>query len=168
MNEPSKLSAYPYVPSTVSPEAQSYLREATPVGGPFKSKEEFVFIRKSFSDLSKADNDKGMKYHVTRIEKIKIDGVDVLRVTSKNPKEDGILIYIHGGAHTFGSADHLSQVFAEVADIAGLETYAINYRLAPEHPFPAGLEDCLKVYKTLLKSHDQAKVFLLGDSSGGH
>ena len=122
---------------------------------------------RSFQYILRLDNNQAMTAHVQKIEKKELDGVDVFEVTPKNFKGKNILIYIHGGAYTLGSADHLSQVFAEVADKANLKTYAINYRLAPEHPFPAGLDDCLKVYKALLKTHQQAKIFLLGDSSGG-
>ena len=54
MAEPTKLTPYPYVPSTVSPEAQSYLRNAIPVGGPVNSNEAFKEIRKIFSVYSQA------------------------------------------------------------------------------------------------------------------
>lgn len=83
-----------------------------------------------------------------------------------------VLIYLHGGAWVAGSAQHyekLSHRFAE----AGYLTFAINYRLAPEHPFPAGYEDCLDAVAWVMENANQwngdtQRVAVGGDSAGGN
>jgi epsilon-lactone hydrolase len=79
--------------------------------------------------------------------------------------EETTMLYLHGGGHMLGSAfgyRHLSGAFSLAA---GTGTLVPDYRLAPEHPFPAGLEDALKAYQWLLERSD--RVVVAGDSSGG-
>ena len=78
---------------------------------------------------------------------------------------DTTMLYLHGGGHMLGSAfgyRHLSGAFSLAA---GTGTLVPDYRLAPEHPFPAGLEDALTAYRWLLEHGD--RVIVAGDSSGG-
>ncbi|NGX57288.1 MAG: Monoterpene epsilon-lactone hydrolase [Chlamydiae bacterium] len=169
MSSKQVVSPFYHVPSTVSEEAQIFLRTAIPVGGPVDSIDTWQAIRKGFAEFSKTDHDKALIAHVEKVDQITLKNVPVTVVTPKDYDSEGgnIMIYIHGGAYTLGSADHLFQVFAPVAHQASLKTYAINYRLAPKFPFPSGLNDCVKVYKKLLKTHEASKIFFFGDSAGG-
>jgi len=82
---------------------------------------------------------------------------------------DRALLYIHGGAWYMGSANTHRAFVSRLAHASGICALLINYRLAPEHPFPAGLEDCIEVYDWLLHGGISAnKIVVAGDSAGGN
>lgn len=83
--------------------------------------------------------------------------------------EEGVLLYLHGGAWSMGSTDTHRMLVSSLALASGVRALSINYRLAPEHPFPAGLDDCLAAYHWLLRSGiSPAKIIVVGDSAGGN
>lgn len=79
----------------------------------------------------------------------------------------GIVLYLHGGAYVFGSVVTHRAIAAGLAVASQLPVLVINYRLAPEHPFPAALDDALMVYQALLQAHPGAPIAFAGDSAGG-
>ncbi len=82
--------------------------------------------------------------------------------------EEPIIYYVHGGAYTGGSIISHRALCGNLAYLAQARVLIINYRLAPEHPYPAALEDVLAAYRWLLKNGiPSKKVFMAGDSSGG-
>ncbi|NPV55820.1 MAG: alpha/beta hydrolase [Anaerolineae bacterium] len=82
---------------------------------------------------------------------------------------DRALFYIHGGAWSMGSTNTHRSLVSNLAYLSGIRALSINYRLAPEHPFPAGLEDCITAYEWLLRSGvSPDKVVIAGDSAGGN
>jgi acetyl esterase/lipase len=83
-------------------------------------------------------------------------------------RQPGTLLHFHGGAYTAGSLDSHRAMSARLAAACGCRVIAVGYRLAPEHPFPAGLDDAYGVYNHLLGAGtDPSSVVLLGDSAGG-
>jgi acetyl esterase/lipase len=83
-------------------------------------------------------------------------------------KGDGVVLYLHGGAYVYGSTRTHGDLIARLALGTGLRVLAPNYRLAPEHPFPAQVEDAVAVYRWLLGTGVKAeRVVLSGDSAGG-
>lgn len=76
----------------------------------------------------------------------------------------GAILYLHGGAYCVGSPRTHRPLAAWLARDSGLPVYALDYRLAPEHPFPAALDDALAAYEALCA---QGPVLLVGDSAGG-
>ena len=86
-------------------------------------------------------------------------------VTSPGP---GHLLYLHGGGYVIGSPDTHAGLVGELARRAGLRTTSVDYRLAPEHPFPAAVEDGLAAYRELLATGtDPRDLVVAGDSAGG-
>ena len=82
--------------------------------------------------------------------------------------EDEVVLYLHGGAYTAGSCASHRNAVSHIARAAGIRLLMPEYRLAPEHPFPAALEDGLAAYRWLLEQGaDPRKVILAGDSAGG-
>jgi acetyl esterase/lipase len=82
--------------------------------------------------------------------------------------EGGTMLYIHGGAHVACSPVTHRPITSWFAK-QGWRVFALDYRLAPEHRFPAGLEDCLAVYQALLASGvDPKRLVVAGDSAGGN
>jgi monoterpene epsilon-lactone hydrolase len=79
---------------------------------------------------------------------------------------DAIVLYLHGGGYLFGSPKTHRQVLIAMAKAFHGPCYGLDYRLAPEHPFPAALEDAVAAYRWLLSRHPQAQVALAGDSAG--
>ena len=81
---------------------------------------------------------------------------------------DVTLLYFHGGAYIFGSTRTHAELIARLALATPARTLAPEYRLAPEHPFPAAIEDAVSVYRTLLASGaDPKRIVVAGDSAGG-
>nr|WP_242511948.1 alpha/beta hydrolase [Rhodobaculum claviforme] len=93
-----------------------------------------------------------------------LGGVPVLRVAGPPGGARGVVLYVHGGAFVAGAADTHRALAARLAAGAGLAAVIPDYRLAPEHPFPAALEDVVAVLHAL--SAD-GPVVLAGDSAGG-
>ncbi|WP_163649354.1 alpha/beta hydrolase [Modicisalibacter sp. 'Wilcox'] len=78
------------------------------------------------------------------------------------------LLYLHGGSWMAGSAASHRPLAARLAQACRAEVISIDYRLAPEYPFPAGLEDCLDAWAWLAEEHGDAPLLLAGDSAGGN
>ena len=79
----------------------------------------------------------------------------------------GIVLYLHGGAYIYGSTVTHRAIACAIAAASRCTTLVINYRLAPEHPFPAGLDDACAVYRALLQENPRQPIALAGDSAGG-
>jgi len=97
-----------------------------------------------------------------------LGGVEVVVVESPvrlRPTDSPVVLYVHGGGYVLKSA--LDTLAVYMAEETGLPIVSVEYRLAPEHPFPAALEDCLAAYRGLLESYDPGEVVLLGGSAGG-
>jgi epsilon-lactone hydrolase len=77
-----------------------------------------------------------------------------------------IVLYLHGGGYLFGSPKTHRQVLIAMAKAFQAPAYGLDYRLAPEHPFPAAVEDAAKAYQWLLSRHPEADIVLAGDSAG--
>lgn len=98
-------------------------------------------------------------------KKIKIDHIEAEWLFPGQSAEDHVLLFLHGGGYAVGSPATHRGMAGRLAQTSGMDTLIIDYRLAPEHPFPAALEDAMLVYKWLL-SQGKA-VVLAGDSAGG-
>jgi epsilon-lactone hydrolase len=77
-----------------------------------------------------------------------------------------IVLYLHGGGYLFGSPKTHRQVLIAMAKAFQAPAYALDYRLAPEHPFPAAVEDAAQAYRWLITRHPEADIVLAGDSAG--
>lgn len=83
------------------------------------------------------------------------------------------LLYLHGGGWVLGNARSHDMICAELAAELGVLVVAVSYRLAPEHPYPAGLHDCLAVWRRLRSDGlgepvDKQRMLVAGDSAGGN
>jgi len=80
----------------------------------------------------------------------------------------GVLLYLHGGAYCLGSVATHRALIARLVQVTRYRALAPDYRLAPEHPFPAALEDVTSAYRWLLtQGHAPERIALVGDSAGG-
>ncbi len=81
-----------------------------------------------------------------RIESVDADGVPAELQTVTGTSEEKVLLYFHGGGFIFGSAYMQRPLTVALGKAAEMKVLSINYRLAPENPFPAALEDCTRAY----------------------
>jgi acetyl esterase len=93
--------------------------------------------------------------------------------TPKEADSYGILMYFHGGAFFSGNLESHDEVVRPICMESGYKVISVGYRLAPEHPYPAGLEDCYNVTKWATENKDELKwdgknLAVAGDSSGGN
>jgi epsilon-lactone hydrolase len=91
-----------------------------------------------------------------------------LAVSPLGAGRPGTILYFHGGGFVVGSPETALCLTANLVVRTGMRALSVDYRLAPEHPFPAGIEDTLAAYRALLDSGaDPLSVAFAGDSAGG-
>ena len=93
-------------------------------------------------------------------------GVPALRITPEAASPAAVL-YLHGGGHMSGSAFGYRHLAGAIAVAAQAPALVVDYRLAPEHPYPAAVQDAVNAYLWLRDSGDQGKIVVAGDSSAG-
>ena len=108
------------------------------------------------------------------VEQKTMGGVPVLIFRPKSDaKNQPAIVYYHGGGFVLGSARSYSPWTALLAKQSGVTIISVDYRLAPEHPYPAALEDCLTVTKLAFDQAeelgiDKTRIAVAGDSAGGN
>lgn len=131
-----------------------------------------AFFRNNFieEDRSKSDIDKKFNYpEHFQVERIDLDDFSMELLTWKDSKNDKVVLQLHGGGYVTAlrnSYRTMAGLYSEVGK--GVSVLTIDYRIAPEHPFPAALDDALCAYRWLLdKGYTEDKIILGGDSAGG-
>ncbi len=95
-------------------------------------------------------------------------GVPAEWLTPETASDDGVLMYLHGGGYCIGSMTSHRHMIANIARAAGIRSLSVGYRLSPEHPFPAGLDDAVTAYRWLLDEGTPPESIVIGgDSAGG-
>lgn len=103
------------------------------------------------------------------VEQIEDGGVIGERLTPAGASAERALLYHHGGGHTFGSPLSHRHLVARLAQAAGLVGFNMFYRLAPEDPFPAGLDDAVQNYRYLItQGFTPDRIVVGGESAGGN
>jgi monoterpene epsilon-lactone hydrolase len=152
------------VPATISPEAQKVLARVESDAAVPQTLEQ----RRAGTDKWQAGvGEQSKKLYPVKIAADAIAGVPVRVVTplSITPeKRDRVLINLHGGGFNSDSGS-LSETIP-IANLTGTTVIAVLYRLAPEHPFPAGVDDVVVVYKELLKTYQPNHMGIYGTSAG--
>ncbi|MGY2185580.1 Monoterpene epsilon-lactone hydrolase [compost metagenome] len=102
------------------------------------------------------------------IEEIEMGGVPATVVTPEQVEDGRVMLYIHGGGYVAGSPSGYHGIAGNYAKLLKAKVYMPDYRLAPEHPFPAAIDDTLASYKWLLDQGIPARsIVFSGDSAGG-
>ena len=102
------------------------------------------------------------------IEEAELAGLHAEWYRPPNSLSGKVFLYLHGGAYALGSCDSHRALATRIASAANVDTVLAEYRLAPENPFPAGLDDCVAVYRSLLeKGYAAEDIIIGGDSAGG-
>lgn len=102
------------------------------------------------------------------VEDTDADGVAVRWVTASDADHNRVVLLLHGGGFTAGSFTSHQRLAADLSTTCGARVLIADYRLGPEHPYPAGLDDCVTVYRWLLdEGYKPGRIVLAGDSAGG-
>lgn len=120
-------------------------------------------LRSRFADLAARNKiDAGIT-----LSRRTVGGVEVIE-TSHAPDLPTTVLFFHGGAYVAGSATESLSLSSQVGVAAGARVVSVDYRLAPEHPFPAGVQDALNVYAELIEDGTKPEsIVFTGASAGG-
>ena len=154
------------LPKTISPEAREYLARPITDNAPNQTLAE----RRAQTDaMQLRDSEQNRALYPVNIASSKIAGVPVRVVTPIDPipadKVDHVLINLHGGGFTTDSGSLTESI--PIANLTHTKVVAVLYRLAPENPFPAAVDDSVAVYKELLKTYKPQHIVIYGASAGG-
>jgi acetyl esterase/lipase len=104
----------------------------------------------------------------TRTEAIDLGGIKAERVTTPVSQHDRNVLYLHGGGYASGSFVCYRHLTWRIASATRASVLIIDYRLAPEHPFPAAVDDAVSAYRWLLAAGaEPGQLAIVGDSAGG-
>lgn len=107
--------------------------------------------------------EKGVKF-----KKINLNGINAVMSIPKDIMSKGIVLYIHGGGLVSGSAKGTKGYCSMLAKKIGCKVISIDYALAPEHKYPAAVDDCFNAYLSIKKSYPESKIALSGESGGAY
>lgn len=154
------------LPKTISPEARQYLTQPVYHPGPNATMAE----KRTATDAMQAHDAAGNRaLYPVKIASSTIAGVPVRIITPVDPippeKADRVLINLHGGGFTTDSGSLTESI--PIAHLTRTKVVAVLYRLAPEFPFPAAVDDSIAVYKELLRTYKPKHIAIYGASAGG-
>src|ERR1035437_4062847 len=153
------------LPTTVSPQAQKYLTNPVPHAGPDATVAE---NRASTDAMQTRDSAGNLALYPVHIAQGTIAGITVRIVTPVDPipaaKSDRVLICLHGGGFTTDSGSLTESI--PIAHLTRTKVISVLYRLAPESPFPAAVDDSVAVYKELLRTYKPDHIVIYGTSAG--
>ncbi len=151
------------MPATISPEARNWLESLNQqkVGPP-----ETLAERRARTDIwRKTDSAEALRLYPANVEETTVAGVRTDIITPRStPRPDRVLINLHGGGFNSDSGSLIEGV--PIANLAKIKVVSVYYRLAPENPFPAAVDDVVGVYKELLKTYNPHNIGIYGTSAG--
>jgi monoterpene epsilon-lactone hydrolase len=162
------------VPRHLSPEAQAMLAAPWP---------------EDFSAYPALDDKEGWRQHIARSDAMimqMVEGNAVGFEAQVSERREGealayeivpeglsrsdrrVLLDVHGGALIMGAGAVCQAMAMGMARLLGTRTVSVDYRMPPDHPYPAGLDDCVAVYRTVLRDHRPEEIIIGGLSAGGN
>ena len=150
------------VPSDLSPEARRALRQSAPPETPSLAER-----RKGTDAWQTRAGQASLAAYPVHIESLTIAGVPVRNITPLDATPvhpDRVLINVHGGGFNSDSGSFTESI--PIANLTHTRVVSVLYRLAPEHPFPAAVDDTIAVYRELLKTYKPSRIALYGTSAG--
>ncbi|MGC2186180.1 MAG: alpha/beta hydrolase [Terriglobales bacterium] len=153
------------MPSTISPEAQKWLASLTQK----KFQSQTLAERRIATDAwRKKDSAEARQLYPVNVEEASIAGVrtDIITPLATPEANRGrVLINLHGGGFVSDSGSLIEGI--PIANLARIKVVSVYYRLAPENPFPAAVDDVVAVYRELLKTYRPQAIGIFGTSAGG-
>lgn len=156
------------VPQTISQQAQKWLATAVPDQPDTAPDPDSMRSMREAADKSQAEfAAKALALYPANVSLSKVAGIPVRVVTPLSipvDRRDRVLINIHGGGFEGDWGSQTETI--PIANMSATKVIAVLYRMAPEHPFPAAVDDVITVYRELLKSYRPAKIAIYGTSAG--
>ena len=152
------------MPATISPEAQQWLASLTQNKGGTQTLAE---RRARTDEWRKFGSAEARKYYPANVEETTTAGVrtDIITpITMPEANRNRVLINLHGGGFNSDSGSLIEGI--PLANLAKTKVVSVYYRLAPENPFPAAVDDVIAVYKELLKTYKPSSIGIFGTSAG--
>jgi len=152
------------MPPTLSPEAQKWLAS---LAGRKPGPDSLAAIRAATDDWRKKDSAEARSIYPVNVEETSIADVrtDIITpVTTPEPNQNRVLINLHGGGFISDSGSLIEGI--PIANLTKTKVVSVYYRLAPEYPFPAAVDDVVGVYRELLKTYKPGSVGMFGTSAG--
>jgi monoterpene epsilon-lactone hydrolase len=110
-----------------------------------------------------------LPWTAVKVTPVRAGGVRGEWLVPKKTGADRVLLYLHGGGWIMGSLRTHRALVANLARGAGVRALSVDYRLSPEHPYPAALDDCVAAYEWLLaEGTEPGRIVVAGDSAGGN
>lgn len=156
------------LPDTVSDAARAYLSFDPNAGQPEGDPVPMWHLRDALAPMFEYLNGQALASFPAKVEETRIGGVrcHVVRPPHAHPaRSRKVLINLHGGGFVLGSGSLVEAI--PIANLTGCPVIAVDYRLAPEHPFPAAVDDIVAVYREVLADHRPEDIALYGTSAGG-
>jgi monoterpene epsilon-lactone hydrolase len=168
-DEPNAVAVMP-IPSTVSEQAQAYYRNWRPRPRrqlDYNNPKTMENVRRTLNKIFLANAKRISEDY--ELEPVDANGASAFWVrTSTTHRSDKAIIYLHGGGFILGSAQSNLGTALRISARTGIPILSVDYRLAPEYPFPAGLNDALAAYRWLLdEDYGPDDIAVYGDSAGG-
>jgi epsilon-lactone hydrolase len=101
-----------------------------------------------------------------RVEPATVGGIPGFWLRPDRARPRAFILYVHGGGYVLGSAQAVTNFAGQIAARVGADTFVPDYRLAPEHPFPAAIDDIAAAYRGLV-AEGAERIVIAGDSAGG-
>lgn len=158
------------VPNDVSTELQKAIGAGFPPAWSPKTVKDWEALRDETAKSGAKTAAKLLTELGVTSQKAEMGGIPVYILTPKTiPAEnkDRVILHIHGGGYCLNPGESALPEGILTAAFGGFKVISVDYRLAPEHPYPAPLDDSLAVYKALLKQYPAKNIGLIGTSAGG-
>ena len=145
---------------------QAFIRSQLGLIKPFVEKCSLSVVRKTQDSIGKLT---AVSYKdQVRTENIKVGHLNCAMLTPADELSGGVILYLHGGGFVAGNLDYAKGFGSMLAVKCGIKVFVVEYRLAPEHPYPAALDDAMDAYGYLLSGgYEPSRIALCGDSAGG-
>jgi epsilon-lactone hydrolase len=161
------------VPTTVSPQMQKLI--GAPLNPRWNKIPGSVADWKTQIRAADADAEKGLpalrEALKVKVEPTAIDGVHTYLVTPQSvpaANRDRLLVHVHGGCFASSSGESSTEEAIYMAGIGGFKVIAIDYRVPPDYPYPAALDDAMTVWRALTRANSPKKMAIFGSSAGGN
>jgi acetyl esterase/lipase len=159
------------IPSSVSPEARATLAAPRQAEADYPPLEDVAAWKKVIAGRHKSLTAMVGSRPVdaaTTVEDVDVDGVPVYVVTPSGALDGRVYLDVHGGALILGGGMVCRAMAAHTAARVGVRVWAVDYRMPPDHPYPTPLDDCVTVYRALLRDHRPEQIIVGGGSAGGN
>lgn len=168
---PSKVLS---VPTTVSKEMQQVIAAPYPLplwtGNHPKNADEWRKVTSELNARRIATLPALLKSLDVTMEQTVVGGVNAYVLTPKNIPDQNrgrVALYIHGGGFVYNAGEAGNAEAVVMAALGGFKVISVDYRMPPEHPYPAALDDVVSCYKGLLETYDNRRIAVFGTSAGG-